>query len=70
MAWLLVQFIRFYRLTLGQFLQGHCCFHPTCSQYAIDALQRHGAIRGSGKIFWRLLRCNRIVTRELRYDPA
>jgi putative membrane protein insertion efficiency factor len=70
MAWLLIQFVRFYRLTLGQLYQGQCCFHPTCSQYAIDALQRHGAIRGSGKIIWRLLRCNRMVTRELQHDPA
>ena len=47
-----------YRLTLGQFLGGRCKYHPSCSQYAIDALRRYGLVRGVILAGWRLLRCN------------
>ena len=35
-----------------------CKYHPSCSQYASDALRKHGPIKGSLKAAWRLLRCN------------
>jgi putative membrane protein insertion efficiency factor len=35
-----------------------CKYHPSCSQYASDALRKHGPINGSLKAAWRLLRCN------------
>ena len=35
-----------------------CKYHPTCSQYASDALRKHGLVRGSLMAAWRLLRCN------------
>ncbi len=35
-----------------------CKYHPSCSQYASDALRRYGLVRGSMKAGWRLLRCN------------
>jgi len=35
-----------------------CKYHPSCSQYAADALRRHGIVKGSLKTAWRLLRCN------------
>lgn len=37
---------------------GTCKYHPTCSQYALDALRAHGAAKGSLLACWRLLRCN------------
>ncbi|HEY7793282.1 MAG TPA: membrane protein insertion efficiency factor YidD [Gaiellaceae bacterium] len=37
---------------------GTCKYHPSCSQYAIDALHAHGLFKGSAKAAWRLLRCN------------
>jgi uncharacterized protein len=37
---------------------GTCKYHPTCSQYAVDALQKHGLVKGTAKACWRLLRCN------------
>lgn len=37
---------------------GTCKYHPSCSQYALDALRKHGLVRGSVKAGWRLLRCN------------
>ena len=35
-----------------------CRYVPTCSSYAVDALERHGAVRGAVLTGWRLLRCN------------
>ena len=35
-----------------------CKYHPTCSQYAADALAKHGPVKGSLKAAWRVLRCN------------
>ena len=37
---------------------GYCKFTPTCSDYAIGALKKYGAIRGTFKAIWRILRCN------------
>jgi putative membrane protein insertion efficiency factor len=37
---------------------GTCKYHPSCSQYALDALRAHGLVKGSAKAAWRLLRCN------------
>lgn len=37
---------------------GTCKYHPSCSQYALDALRAHGLLRGSVLTAWRLLRCN------------
>ena len=35
-----------------------CKYHPSCSQYALDAVHKHGVVKGSAKAGWRLLRCN------------
>ena len=37
---------------------GYCRYQPTCSQYAIDALQAHGSVKGTIMAGWRVLRCN------------
>jgi putative membrane protein insertion efficiency factor len=47
-----------YRYTLGVLLPGSCKYHPSCSQYAVDAIRKHGLVRGSARAGWRLLRCN------------
>jgi uncharacterized protein len=47
-----------YRWTLGLLWRGSCKYHPTCSQYALDALRQYGLVRGSILAGWRLLRCN------------
>ena len=47
-----------YRWTLGVLWGGSCKYHPTCSQYALDALRRYGLLRGLVLAGWRLLRCN------------
>lgn len=47
---------------------GYCRYQPTCSQYAIDALNAHGVIKGSAKAAWRILRCNPFA--QPGADPA
>ena len=54
----LILAVRFYQVTLGPLLGGHCRFAPTCSAYAIEALHVHGAGRGSWLALKRLLRCH------------
>ena len=58
MRWLLIQFVLLYRVTLGKLLGGHCRYQPTCSQYAIDALNKYGACRGSWRAAKRVCRCH------------
>ena len=55
---LLIGLVRAYRLVLSPWVGQSCRFTPTCSAYAIEALQRHGAVVGSGLAGWRILRCN------------
>jgi len=55
---LLVLLVRIYRLLLSPWLGNSCRFEPTCSVYAIEALERHGAVLGSGLTTWRLMRCH------------
>ena len=47
-----------YRYSVGLLFRASCKYHPSCSQYAIDALRKYGLVRGSLKAAWRLLRCN------------
>ena len=55
---LLIALVRGYRLLLSPWLGGACRFSPTCSLYAIEALQRHGAGHGSYLAARRLARCH------------
>ena len=55
---LLMLLVRGYRLLLKPWLGNACRFEPTCSQYALDALQRYGAAGGSALAAARLLRCH------------
>ncbi|PTL77136.1 membrane protein insertion efficiency factor YidD [Vitiosangium sp. GDMCC 1.1324] len=57
LAYLLALPIRLYKRWLSPLLPPACRFYPTCSVYALEALQKHGALRGVPLIVWRLLRC-------------
>ena len=49
----------FARLLVGESVGASACrFHPSCSQYAGDALRKYGPVRGTLKAAWRLARCN------------
>lgn len=60
--------VQLYRYTLGTVLPDSCRFHPTCSQYALDALRRHGAGRGSLLAIRRICRCHPFSAGG--YDPV
>ena len=47
-----------YRWTVSPLLGNRCKYHPSCSQYALDALREYGFLKGSILAAWRLLRCN------------
>lgn len=49
--------VRAYQMTVGRLLSGRCRFHPTCSEYAVQALRVNGLLRGSAQAAWRVLRC-------------
>ncbi len=66
--WLLIGLVRGYQATLGPWLGGHCRFYPTCSQYTIDAIRRHGAWRGVWRGLRRVARCH--PWGGSGYDPA
>ncbi len=54
----LMTLVRGYRLLLKPWLGNACRFEPTCSAYALEALERHGAMRGGLLSGWRLARCH------------
>ena len=55
---LLIFAVRIYRLAISPFLGRSCRFHPSCSEYAIEALEKHGGIRGSWLAARRISRCH------------
>ena len=55
---LLASLVRGYRYAVSPFLGMHCRFYPSCSEYALEALERHGAARGGWLVLRRLARCH------------
>ena len=58
LAWLLVLPILFYQHFITPYTPPSCRFTPTCSEYARQALQKHGFFKGMALAVWRILRCN------------
>jgi hypothetical protein len=64
--YLVIKILNIYQRTLSRdhgffkFLSpyGYCKFSPTCSQYAIEAIEKHGIFSGGAKALWRVLRCH------------
>lgn len=54
----LLALIRLYQLTFSSFMGGECRFHPTCSAYAAEAVDKFGAGRGMALAFLRICRCH------------
>jgi hypothetical protein len=65
---ILVALVHAYRLLLRPVLGGSCRFTPSCSSYAIEALERHGAVRGTWLSLRRILRCHPF--HPAGYDPV
>jgi uncharacterized protein len=59
--------IAFYRRFISPFNMPSCRFTPTCSRYALDAVQRYGAVKGGWLACWRVMRCNPFT--KGGYDP-
>ena len=73
--YLVIQIIKIYQKTLSfdhgifkhKYPFGYCRFKPTCSEYAISAVEKYGIFKGGGKAIWRILRCN--PWNKGGYDP-
>ncbi|MBN2273538.1 MAG: membrane protein insertion efficiency factor YidD [Bacteroidales bacterium] len=60
--------VKFYKYSISPLLPNSCRHYPTCSEYAIQALNEHGIVKGSMLAIWRILRCNPWGTSG--YDPV
>lgn len=54
----LMQMVRFYRRYISPLLPDSCIYSPTCSEYALEAIEKYGAAKGSWLAFKRILRCH------------
>ena len=57
-----------YKKHLSPYVTRSCRFHPSCSEYAAEAIERHGIVKGGSKTIWRVLRCNPFSRGG--YDPV
>jgi putative membrane protein insertion efficiency factor len=66
--WILLASLRLYKVFLSPFFGGACKYHPSCSNYAYEAIERHGARRGFVLALKRLSRCRPFT--QGGYDPV
>jgi uncharacterized protein len=64
-----VGLIRLYQATIGRGLGARCRFHPTCSAYAVGAIEAVGVVRGTALAVWRLARCSPLSAGGVDYPP-
>ena len=64
----LLWLLRFYKREISPLLPNACKYTPTCSEYAMEAIEVHGVLKGSLLAVWRLLRCNPFSRGG--YDPV
>ncbi|MGO1560724.1 Protein YidD [Actinomycetales bacterium JB111] len=57
-TWLLLGMVRAYQAVVSPWLPRTCRYYPSCSAFAVGALRRHGAFKGTALAIWRVLRCN------------
>ena len=55
---LVLSLIKFYRRNISPMSPPKCKYIPTCSQYALEAIERYGVVKGGIMDLWRILRCN------------
>ncbi|MCI0450371.1 MAG: membrane protein insertion efficiency factor YidD [Chlorobi bacterium] len=66
--YLLILLIKLYKLTISPILPPACRHYPTCSEYAVEALRKHGLFKGSYLAVIRVLKCNPLF--KGGYDPV
>lgn len=66
--WLLIALVRGYQIVLSPLLPASCRYYPSCSAYAVEALEKHGARRGSWLALKRIGRCHPFHAGG--YDPV
>jgi putative membrane protein insertion efficiency factor len=66
---LLVILIKCYQICISPYLGRSCRFYPSCSNYAIEAIEKKGIFKGSILSVWRILRCNP-WNKNTGYDPV
>ncbi|MEW6651996.1 MAG: membrane protein insertion efficiency factor YidD [Bacteroidota bacterium] len=54
----LIKLVRLYQKFISPMFPPSCRFYPTCSEYAVQSFEKYGAVMGSAKAIWRILRCN------------
>ncbi len=69
MKTVLMAAVRFYRRFISPLKKSCCRFYPTCSQYALEALEKYGALKGSWLAIRRILRCHPFNKGDY-YDPV
>lgn len=67
LSFLLILMVKLYQITLGPFLGGRCRFYPSCSYYFIEAVRKHGPVKGALRGLFRICRCHPFC--EGGYDP-
>ena len=60
--------VRFYRLVISPLIGSNCRFQPTCSSYALEALEKHGAVKGTALAVKRIAKCHPLGGSG--YDPV
>lgn len=68
MKFLILDFLKLYKTYVSPFLPPSCRFTPTCSEYAMQAVEKYGAVRGTWMGFKRILRCQPFC--EGGHDPV
>ena len=64
----MIAILRFYKRYISPLLPNACIYTPTCSEYAMEAIEKHGVFKGTGLAILRILRCNPF--HEGGYDPV
>ena len=64
----MIRLIRIYQKYISPYKRTKCPYAPTCSAYAVEAIEKHGALKGGLLTLWRLLRCNPFS--HGGYDPV
>jgi len=68
MEFVLLKLLKLYQKFVSPMFPPSCRFYPTCSEYAVQAITKYGALKGGAKAAWRILRCNPFG--KGGYDPV